>query len=71
MIQHLARNQAQKWGIKSQFPFAVMAVFGALMAAQLRAPAVLSLLLALVLLPMVYARDASKLPVGDTGADSR
>jgi hypothetical protein len=71
MFQQLEKNQARKWGFKSQFPFAVMAVFGALMAAQLRAPAVLSLLLALVVLPLVYARDASKLPVGKTGADSR
>jgi uncharacterized membrane protein YoaK (UPF0700 family) len=56
---------APKWvarrGLKAHFPFAVLALVGALLSVGWRAPAVLLVLLAIVMLPLIYANDASKL----------
>ena len=64
---------APKWvadhGLKAHFPFAVLALVGALLTVGWRAPAVLVALLAVVMLPLIYASDASKLHPHDAEAD--
>lgn len=69
MKHWFAPNWVAKRSLQAHFPFALMALVGALLVANWRAPAVLLMLLAIVMLPLIYASDASKLQAREAEID--